>query len=99
MRRHRARGPRPPRRYSPPPLEADPFDCQAATPTGSRPHLLSLDVKAARLFVAPGDIGHGLIGALDMARGALRIEQQASVAIADQRVLEGREIGGVAGKA
>lgn len=80
---------------SPPPV-AEPYARQGLDP---RRKLLSLNVEAAGLFTAPGDIGHGQVGTLDMARGALRIEQRAFVAIADQRVLEGGEIGGVAGKA
>jgi hypothetical protein len=49
-------------------------------------HSLSPDIEAAWPLIAQGDFGHGPVGGLDMARGALRIEQQASVAIADQPV-------------
>jgi hypothetical protein len=49
-------------------------------------HFLSPDIEAAWPLIAQGDFGHGPVGGLDMARGALRIEPQASVAIADQPV-------------
>jgi hypothetical protein len=62
-------------------------------------HLRSLDVEAARLFLAPGDIGHGPVGGLDMPRGALRFEERAGVAVADQSVREGRKKSGIAGQA
>lgn len=70
----------------------------AHTP-GLRSHLLLTDIEAARHFMTPGDIGHGPVGVLDMARRALRIEQRACIAIADQPVLERREASRIAGKA
>jgi hypothetical protein len=60
---------------------------KASATAGPRSQLRSLDVEAARLFLAPGDIGHDPVGGLDMARRASRIEQRTSVAIAGRRFL------------
>jgi hypothetical protein len=46
---------------------------KASAHTGPRSHLFSLNGEAARLFMTPGDFGHGPLGGLDMACGALRI--------------------------
>ena len=72
---------------------------KASAPAGPRPHLRSLDIEAAQLFVAPGDSAMVWVGGHETARGALRIEQRACVAIADQPVFQRREIGEIAGKA